>query len=370
MLLRICLFLPIIAVFLTSGPSSAEIAAEPPYILLAQSKSSTPSQSPQAEMDRLQKQAEDLSQKGEHGEAREAYKKLYELQVRHQGSENQATLDTRFSIAQSLAESGENGEAEKIYRELLEVRKRLSGSASPESRLVLDKLALALFRQGKYGEAKTAYQQVYQLELEADGEDGQAHSWTGVNLANTYMKLKEYDEDNQLYEKVLAAKERLLSPEDQALLETRVFYGVALYQQGQYGPAKELFIKNYQDRKKSWGGAVPLNDGYNLANTLLKLNEWESYDKLCDEIFDFWEKNSAEIHDSFFDTYQQLWVQQNRAGQPARFLSFVTRLESLARKALKKDDPRLSRLSRDLMAAQAAQLKEEKKYAEALVPSH
>ena len=367
MYMRTCLIVTALGLILTAVPAPAEVVDQAPHVLLAQKKSSAQSKSPQAEMERLQARAELWAEDNNWSEAQKAYEQLYELQVRHHGSENQITLATRLSVADMLSSAGQYIESEEIYRELLEVQKRLTGPTSSETRNLLDKLAMALFKRWKYDEAKELWQQVFDLELEDNGEDGQAYSWTGTNLADTLVKLREYDQANRLYERVLAAKERLLTPEDQALLDTHSYYAQTLYDQGKYELAREHFQKTFQGRKKSWGGAVPMIDGFNLACTLAKLNDWEDYEKLTDEIFKFWEDSPPEnIHESIYTTYTSLDCILRESGRPDQIGKLYARLLALAEKKLKPDTPIRGQLQLAHLAFEARLLEQEGKNNEAL----
>lgn len=118
------------------------------------------------------------------------WEQLLPLQVKVQGTTNQATLGTMNNIAATLGDLGRRDEAETMYREMLEIERRIYQPGHPNLVKSLSNLGAMLLSANRIDEASAFVEEAYRTApLQMDP----THSFrNATNLQ--YMRLRERQE--------------------------------------------------------------------------------------------------------------------------------------------------------------------------------
>ena len=221
---------------------------------------------------------------------------------------------------------------------------------------------------------KEAYEQLYRLELEAYGEDYQAKSTTGPMLVAFLNDLKEYKEAEELCARLVSVHERLSSDLDgHPFFMTNLFCSTTYFDQNKFEQAREPSRLVFESGKKYQSMVEMTNPYYPL--TLAALQDWATYEEVVDDLLRAWENVTPGSDNASFFPGRLIELACATSGgnyyttgffNPEQSVRLLTRLQPLAQKKLKKNDPDLLEIDWLLSMAQALDFIEKEKYPEAL----
>ena len=159
------------------------------------------------------------------------------------------------------------------------------GPDHPVTLAVRNNLAGAYNSVGRFGEAIELYERVLAERERVLGADHPDTLTTRNNLAAAYGSVGRFGEALELFERVLAERERVLGADNPDTLKTRNNLALAYLSVGRFGEAIELFERVLAERERVLGADNPdtLNTRNNLAGA------YDSVGRLAEAI-DTWEE--------------------------------------------------------------------------------
>jgi len=159
------------------------------------------------------------------------------------------------------------------------------GPDHPVTLAVRNNLAGAYNSVGRFGEAIELYERVLAKRERVLGADHPDTLTTRNNLAAAYGSVGRFGEALELFERVLAERERVLGADNPDTLKTRNNLALAYLSVGRFGEAIELYEQVLAERERVLGADNPdtLNTRNNLAGA------YDSVGRLAEAI-DTWEE--------------------------------------------------------------------------------
>jgi tetratricopeptide (TPR) repeat protein/CHAT domain-containing protein len=192
-------------------------------------------------LEELNRQIDQLIDKGKYREAIPLAKKALELTRQQKGGTHVDTAWRMSRLARSYEQQGHYTEAEPLYREALSINEMAYGRGHDQVARCLSDLGLLYNNQGRHREAEA----LHKLALAIWERDRRpVHFYTAgglMNLADAYRAQGHYQLAEPLYKRALATSEKLFGPKH-TMTVTSLSNLASLYSlQGRYAEAATLF---------------------------------------------------------------------------------------------------------------------------------
>ena len=160
------------------------------------------------------------------------------------------------------------------------------GPDHPVTLAVRNNLAGAYNSVGRFGEAIELYERVLAKRERVLGPDHPDTLTTRNNLAGAYKSAGRFGEAIELYERVLAERERVLGADHPDTLKTRNNLALAYLSVGRFGEALELFERVLAERERVLGADNPdtLKTRNNLALAYLSVGRFGEAIELYEQV--------------------------------------------------------------------------------------
>ena len=194
---------------------------------------------------------------GNFEEARQNFRRSYELRLAALGPHNSLTLDAQNDFAAATEALGDYAKAESIYRTIHDEQSRAPEADRATILRTLSNLAVSILQQGRFKDAETLDRQIYSEEKELLGEDDPHTLATLDNLGSALLEQGRYEEAESSLRQLYQTRLRLTGEKDPRALDALANLARAIGLQKRHEEAEELERELYQDRKLVLGADHP-----------------------------------------------------------------------------------------------------------------
>jgi len=149
---------------------------------------------------------------GRYGEAEPLYQRALAAREKVPGPEHPDTLRSVNNLAGLYYAQGRYGEAEPLYQRALAAREKVLGPEHPDTLISVNNLAELYEGQGRYGEAEPLLQRRWRPMRKCSALNTQIPCAVSTT-SRLYMTPKALRGSEPLYQRALAAREKVLGPE-------------------------------------------------------------------------------------------------------------------------------------------------------------
>jgi CHAT domain-containing protein/tetratricopeptide (TPR) repeat protein len=184
--------------------------------------------------------AEQLTDRGKHGEAEPLYRRALAAFEKVLGPKHPLTATSYDNLAMNLLYRGRTQEAEPLFRKALAVREEVLGPRHPATAISYNNLAGNLGARGRRGEAEPLLRRALAAQEEVLGP---RHPDTARGCNNLAMNLQDQGrprEAEPLFRKALALREEALGPRHRDTARSYNNLAVNLHAQGRTREAEPL----------------------------------------------------------------------------------------------------------------------------------
>jgi tetratricopeptide (TPR) repeat protein len=159
------------------------------------------------------------------------------------GTNHPNTASAKASLASVMLASGDAVGAERLYREAVRVDRIVFGADRPEYAQMLNSLAGSLEAQGRLTEAESLLDDALRItEGHFDADHPRVLTYT-INRARIQIELGRAAGTEDALRRVLAARLRLLPPDDWRIAQAQSLLGAALIAQRRFGEAEPFMLE-------------------------------------------------------------------------------------------------------------------------------
>lgn len=218
---------------------------------------------------------------GQHGKAKDCYKKAMELRRQTLGEKHPDTLRAMTLLGQVYQSHGQYKEAEALYKKALPLQQEVLGEKHTHTLESLASISAVYHYQGDYAKAKPLKMEALAIQREVLGEKHPSVLWNIGSLAATCQGLGQYKEAKALYQETLDLRRETLGENHPDTLRSITQLGAIYHDLRKYKLA-ETFAKEALDlEQKMLGEEHPytLQSKHNLAVALRSCGDSKKADK-------------------------------------------------------------------------------------------
>ncbi len=204
------------------------------------------------------------------------------------GREHPDTLSSMSALGALYERQGKYGPAEALLNETLDLRRRVQGERHPETLATAGELAtLAVKLKGDDPHAEAMIMRVLDVLCAAGREEHPDSLALMNNLASLYVNQGKYGQAEELHQKALAIKRRVMGEEHISTLRSMANLGVTNRYQGKYAQAEALLAGALRMKRRALGEEHPetLHSIRSLALVYHAQGRYAEADPLLSEVF-------------------------------------------------------------------------------------
>lgn len=292
----------------------------------------------------VQRQAEELEQKGRYQEAQPLREKLLASYRRLLGEDHPDTATAYLRLADNLFPQGKYPRAADTFRKALVIYRTALGEAHPDTATAHNSLGASLIMQGKNAEAEESLQAALAIRRKVLGEEDPDTAASYLSLAYNQTSQGKYAEAFDGYQKALAINRKKLGEEHPDTARIYDLLGRNLNTQGKFVEAEEYYQKALAIRRKVLGEEHPdtATSYNNRANNLELLGKYQEAEQGYRTALAIYRKALGEEHPDTAAAYNNVALNLTIQGKAQQAEENYRKALAIWRKVLGEEHPSIA----------------------------
>ena len=259
---------------------------------------STLSAAPASEADKLNQQAEKLSQSGRYAEAVPLVKQALALREKTLGPESPYTAQSVNDLALLYDEMADYARAEPLYLRALKIYEKTRGPEQEDVATILNNLALLYHNTGRYTKAEPLFERSLQIRQKVAGPEHPSTAATLNNLGLLCHEMGNYPKAESYYQRALKIYEKARGAEPKEIAATVNNLAQLYFNLGNYAKAEPLYQRALMMFEKSIGPEQPRTAVAlgNLARLYTTIGDFAKAEPLYQRALKIYEKTRGPAH--------------------------------------------------------------------------